>query len=129
MRFLVDECLSPHYVARLAQRGYPDAIHPIHVGLLGAGDHELVARTLRDDRIIVTANRADFRKLLARELLHPGAIVVASLERDPAWQLILLAIAFIELQSRPTDYMVNHIVEVSVRNGVRPYAWASSVDR
>ena len=128
MRFLVDECLSPNYVGRLAQRGYPDAIHPIHVGLLGVGDHRILARALQDDRIIVTANRADFKKLLSREQLHPGAIIVEGLEKEPAWALILFAIAFVELQSRPADYMVNRVVEVSSMHGVNAYDWASSSD-
>ena len=125
MRFLVDECLSPHYVGRLAQRGYPDAIHPIHVGLLGTGDHQLVARAIHDDRIIVTANRADFRKLLSLEEVHSGAIIVANLEKEPTWQLILLSIVFVELQPRPADYMVNRVIEVSTAGGVQPYVLSS----
>ena len=126
MKFLVDECLSPHYVAWLGQRGYPDAIHPIHVGLLGVGDHLILARALRDDRIIVTANRADFRKLLAREPVHPGAVIVEGLEKEPCWRQILLALDFLELEDRPTDFMVNRIVEVSASSGVTPYEWANS---
>ena len=70
----------------MAQRGYPDAIHPIHVGLLGAADHVIVARALSEDRIVVTANGADFKKLLAREPLHPGAFVIKGLEKELAWR-------------------------------------------
>ena len=126
MKFLVDECLSPHYVARLGTRGYPDTIHPIHVGLLGAGDHVILARALSEDRIIVTANRADFRKLLSHEPIHTGAIIIEGLEKEPAWKQVLAALGFIEMQTRPLDYMVNRIVEVSVRSGVTPYDWARS---
>ncbi len=121
MRFLVDECLSPDYVSRLAQRGYPDAIHPIHVGLLGAADHVIVARALSEDRIVVTANGADFKKLLACEPLHPGAFVIEGLEKEPAWRQVMLAIAFVELDSRPEDYMVNRVIEVSSAGGVVPH--------
>ena len=92
------------------------------------GDHRILARALQDDRIIVTANRADFKKLLSREQLHPGAIIVEGLEKEPAWALILFAIAFVELQSRPADYMVNRVVEVSSTHGVNAYDWASSSD-
>lgn len=80
-----------------------------------------MARALLDDRIVVTANGVDFKKLLASEPLHPGAIIVESLEKQPAWRQILLAIAFVEVEPRPADYMVNRVVEVSTAGGVIPY--------
>ena len=126
VKFLVDECLSPHYVAWLGIRGYPDAILPNNVGLLGSGDHLILARALREDRVILTANRADFRRLLAQETVHPGAIIIEGLEKAPAWKQILAALSFIEMQPVPADYMVNKIVEVYVRSGVNPYDWAGS---
>lgn len=121
MRFLIDECLSHSYVDALAVRGYPDAIHPIHVGLRGARDDTILARAIIDDRVIVTANAADYRKLLAATTIHPGAIIVEALDRDAAWRQLMIALAFIELQSNPDGYMVNRVLEISARDGLRPY--------
>ena len=65
MKLLLDECLSHGYVAALATRGYPDAIHPIHVGLRRARDDQLLARAIADDRVLISANAKDYRQLLA----------------------------------------------------------------
>ena len=65
MKLLVDECLSHSYVRRLADCGYPDAIHPIHVGMRRARDDQLATRALSEDRVIVSSNARDFRPLLA----------------------------------------------------------------
>ena len=45
VKFLLDECLSHTYVADFVARGYPDVVHPIHVGL----------RRLRDDLLLKKA--------------------------------------------------------------------------
>ena len=66
-RFLIDECVSYEYVSGLADRGYPDAVHPNHVGRRGYRDDQIVAWALADDRIIITANAEDYRDLLAKE--------------------------------------------------------------
>jgi predicted nuclease of predicted toxin-antitoxin system len=121
VKFIIDECLS-HFLARdFADRGYPDCVQPIHVGLRGAHDHTIVARALAEDRIIVTSNARDFRRLLGKTPLHPRAIIIHAQERRLAWHLILAALAFIELQARPEDFMVNRVVEASVTDGIRPY--------
>lgn len=125
MKFLIDECLSHHYAQALADRGYPDTIHPIHVGLRGLRDVKIVERALFDDRVIVTVNGRDYRKLLAKMPLHPGAIIAEALDNELTWQLILAALAYIEIQTNPADYMVNRVVEVSLADGVRPYRLAS----
>jgi predicted nuclease of predicted toxin-antitoxin system len=121
VKFLVDECHSPGYVAALSRRGYPDSVHPINIGLLGARDDLIVERALADDRIIITSNARDYVQLLSRQSIHPGAILVQAFTRDRTWSLILAALAFIELQTRPADYMINRVVEVSATEGVRPY--------
>ena len=128
MKFLVDECLSPSYVARLAERGHFDAIHPSYIGLVGVRDDTIVARALTDDRVIVTSNARDYRKLLAGIPIHPGAIVVEQLNRERSWAFIALALDYIELQLQPDDYMINRVIEVSVAGGVRPYTLPTSED-
>lgn len=121
MKFLIDECFTHRFIQAFAARGYPDAVHPIHIGLRSFRDDQIVARALTDDRIIVTANGRDYRRLLSRLELHPGALIAEALDNQQTWALILAAIAFIEAQPQPKDYMVNRIVEVSAAGGVRPY--------
>ena len=121
MKFLVDECLSPSFVDKLGNRGYPDAVHPMHIGLFSARDDTVLAHAIADDRILITANARDFRRLVARAAIHPGVIIVEPRTRDETWQLILLAIAFIEQQPVPADYMVNKVVEVSATAGITSF--------
>lgn len=121
MKFLLDECLPHVFAFRLAQRGYPDSVHPIHLGLLAAEDHVIVRRALEQDRIIVTANADDFRVLLGREPIHAGLITLPNAEREDSWRLLEVALAFIELQPLPADYMVNRVLEVSISEGIRPF--------
>ena len=121
MKFLLDECVPHEFVKRLAARGYPDAVHPIHIGLLGFRDDQIFRRAIDDDRIVITFNAEDFRKLLARVVVHPGAIMPEALEREPSWRLIEITLAFLELHPDPAGYMVNRVLEVSIRDGIRPY--------
>lgn len=87
----------------------------------GVRDDTIVAKAITEDRIVVTANARDYRRLLAREPLYPGALLIEPWDRPHAWQLILLALAFIELQSRQDDYMVNRVIEVTATGGIVPY--------
>jgi predicted nuclease of predicted toxin-antitoxin system len=121
VKFLVDECLSPRYVHELVRLGHPDTVHPIHIGLLGTRDDTILTRAFADDRILITANARDFRRLLAEMPIHPGAMIIEPLEFDLTWQQIVAALAFIELHPRPEDYMVNRVVEVSAVHGIVPY--------
>lgn len=112
----------PHaFAKRLAEWGYPDAVHPIHLGLRMADDHVIVRRALQQDRIIITANADDFRSLLIKATVHPGLILLPNGERDANWHLLTIALTFIELQPRPADYMVNRVIEVSASEGIRAY--------
>jgi predicted nuclease of predicted toxin-antitoxin system len=87
-RFLIDENLSP----RLAQHlrlvhGY-DAVHVRDVGLLGATDEKVLSWAIEADRIVVTANSADFRSLGAARPNHPGLAIL----RDAVGQARQLAL-------------------------------------
>ncbi len=118
MRFLVGECLSATYVAELGRCGYPDAVHPMHIGCFGVRDDTILARAIADDRIVITANGRDYRQLVLRVPIHPGIIIIEPRIRTQSWLLIVAALAFIELQPRPEDYMVNRVVEVSAATRV-----------
>ena len=84
-------------------------------------DHIIVRRGLDQDRIIVTVNAVDYRRLLAKEPVHPGLILLPNGLRNRNWRLIEVALAFLELQIVPADYMVNRVLEVSADEGIRPY--------
>lgn len=124
VKFLLDECLPHKFAKRLSDRGYPDSIHPIHVGLRAKRDDALLLSAIDDDRIIITNNARDYRALLARAEIHPDAIMLPNAEREQSWRLIEAALVFIELQLSPADYMINRVVEVSASEGIRPYLLA-----
>lgn len=122
MKFLLDECLSHTYVTDFLARGYADVFHPIHVGWRRMRDDQLLDRAIRDDRIIITPNARDFRRLLALAPVHPGAIIVEPLARDVTLRQIFAAIAFAETQADPARFMINRVVEVTLAGGIVPYA-------
>jgi len=46
------------------------------LGLRGASDADILARAIAEDRIIMTSNADDFRRLGARTPAHPGLAVM-----------------------------------------------------
>lgn len=113
MRLFIDECLSPQLARHLNETGEHDAIHPRDMGRLGEPDHVVLGRCLAEDRVIVTENAVDFRKLVAREELHPGLILLPSVSRDLSFQLLTEATTYLASRGEPADVMVNHVLEVS----------------
>lgn len=113
MRLFVDECLSPQLARHLNEAGEHDAIHPRDMGQLGEPDHLVLARCLTEDRVIVTENAVDFRKLVAREELHPGLIILPSVNRDLSLRLLVDGIANLASRGEPSDVIVNHVLEVA----------------
>ena len=59
----MDECISPSLSRFLNAGGLHDAIHPRDRGRLRDPDHVVFARAIAEDRIVVTENAEDFRKL------------------------------------------------------------------
>jgi predicted nuclease of predicted toxin-antitoxin system len=72
-RFLIDENLSPLLARHLRTAHGFDAVHVQELGLRGASDADILAHGIADDRIIVTSNAEDFRRLAAQTPGHPGA--------------------------------------------------------
>jgi predicted nuclease of predicted toxin-antitoxin system len=113
LRLFVDECLSPELARRLNATGEHDALHPRNVGRLGEPDHVILTRCVAEDRVIVTENAVDFRKLVAGEELHPGLILLPSVNRDLSHRLLIDAISYLASLGSPPDVIVNHVLEVS----------------
>lgn len=116
MRFFIDECLSPQIATRLNAGGVHEAVHPLHIGRRGEDDATVLVRCLAEDRVIVTENARDFRRLAARTPLHPGLIVMPCVGRETSWRLLSAAIARLETVDprRPQDVIVNHVLEVGM---------------
>lgn len=96
----------------LVDTGRFDAVHPTHIGRSGQRDDSVLAYCLQEDRALVTHNAVDFRRLVARVDLHPGLILLG----DSAWpaslDLLLSAVAWLEVRGDPADLLVNHLLEV-----------------
>ena len=113
VKLFIDESLSPLLAQRLNETGSFDAVHPLHVGRRGEPDHRVLERCIAEDRIIVTQNARDFRKLVGRTELHPGLIILPSIDREGTWSLLLAAIANLKERGDPMDIMLNHVLEVT----------------
>ncbi len=96
----------------LNNTGQHDAVHPLHVGRRGAPDHSVLAWCIEEDRVIVTENARDFRRLIGKTELHPGLIILPSVDRKGTWVLLQAALEFLETRGEPTSIMVNRVLEV-----------------
>ncbi len=63
VKLLLDENVSPHVALALRAAGI-DAVHVRDRSMFGAADREVLRRALAEDRVLVTANVADFMKLV-----------------------------------------------------------------
>jgi len=121
VRFLIDECISPSLSHHLNRDGLHDAIHPRDRARLREPDRIVFARAVAEDRILVTENADDFRKLAGSVDLHPGMIILPSVARADAQRLMDLAIAhLIETGGeRPQDRLVNSVLSISAKGQIR----------
>ena len=117
VRLFIDESLSPLLAIRLNDTGNHDAIHPLHVGRCGEPDYRVVERCTAEDRVIVTQNARDFRRLAGRMELHPGLIILPYAGREATWRGLQEAIAFLQAKGDPMNAMVNHALEVGLIAG------------
>lgn len=122
MKLFIDECLSPSLARLLNESGEHDALHPRDYGRLGERDDEVLARCLEEDRVIVTENAVDFRKLVAREEIHPGLIILPNVTRDASHALLLAAIAHLDTLGVGSDVMINHVLEIDVDGTLQLYS-------
>ena len=100
MSFLIDECISPSLGRHLNGSGLHDAIHPRDRGRLRDSDRDVFALAIREDRIIVTENAGDFRKLAASVELHPGPIILPPVARSKAPSMTAFATSASEAATR-----------------------------
>jgi predicted nuclease of predicted toxin-antitoxin system len=110
----IDECLSPMLARRLNESAVHEAVHPLDIGRRGEHDSSVVERCLAEDRVIVTGNARDFRRLLRAVQLHPGLIILPAVDRNRTWQLLQQVIEFLAARGDPMHVMVNHVVEIDI---------------
>jgi predicted nuclease of predicted toxin-antitoxin system len=65
-------------------------VHLRERGRLGISDPEVLALAFAEDRVLVTANVADFRKLAAARELHAGIVLLldGGLRRDEQTEVL-----------------------------------------
>ncbi len=117
MKFFVDECVSPELALILGRNGF-DAIHARDRNRKGEADHTVLARCISENRIIVTHNAIDFRKLVGREEIHPGLIILEEANKLVTNEMLEAVLAFVEDNAgsdRPADYMINRVVDISIQ--------------
>ena len=120
MRFFVDECLSPTLARRLNELGF-DAFHPLDIGRRGEPDHRVLSRCVEEDRILITENARDFRGLIGRVDMHPGLVILPSIDRAGTLRLLEAVLHFLKQESNPRDYMFNRVLEVGEDGAIRAY--------
>jgi len=83
VKLLLDENLSPRVAIDLRADGH-DVAHLRERGRLGTADPEVLELAFGEDRLLVTANVGDFRKLAAAREVHAGIILLldGGLRRD-----------------------------------------------
>jgi predicted nuclease of predicted toxin-antitoxin system len=114
LKLFIDECLSPQLAQHLNTTGRHDAAHPRDLGRLGEPDHVVLARCIAEDRVIVTENAVDFRKLVARQDIHPGLIILPSVGRAQSLQLLTDALSWLSaFDTKDSDVIINHVLEVT----------------
>jgi len=118
MRLFIDESLSPQLAVRLNESGLHDAVHPLLFGGLGEPDHHVLDRCLAEDRVLVTQNARDFRKLVGRTDLHPGLMILPAGSRDQTFGWLQQAIAHLETRGDPMAEMVNNVLEITAASRI-----------
>jgi predicted nuclease of predicted toxin-antitoxin system len=110
IQFLIDEDVTPALRDVANARGY-NAHHVQYLDWKGRKDFAIRRRMLEEDLTLVTGNWKDFRPMLRRESVHPGAISLPDVPRAEQIRLFERALDFIEAQRPPLD-MVNQVLIV-----------------
>lgn len=99
VKLLLDENLSARVALDLRSEGH-DVVHIRERGALGRSDQQVLDLAFEEDRVLVTANVADFQKLAGAKEIHAGVVLLfeGSLTRDE--QRALLREVLIALSAR-----------------------------
>lgn len=112
-KLLLDENLSPWIALTLTREGY-DVVHVRDRGLLQATDAQVFARAFDEDRIVVTFNCDDFKKLAAAVTVHAGLVFFedSGLLRDEQLRLVRQALGHIADEMAAGRDSVNRVLRI-----------------
>jgi predicted nuclease of predicted toxin-antitoxin system len=110
----MDENLSPRVAVDLRGEGH-DVIHLRERGRLGIADPDVIALAFDEDRVLVTANVGDFRKLAACREIHAGIVLIldGALLRDEQHEVLRRVIVALEGEG---DF-ANRVLTVALDGG------------
>lgn len=114
LRLLIDEDLSPRVSQRLREEAGIDAVAVRDRGKLGACDRTILDLAFAEDRILITANAADFRRLAEEYDLHSGVVLLldGELSRTEQWAVITAVVQGICAEWKAGRDMVNRVLWV-----------------
>ena len=110
IQFLIDEDVTPKLRDVANARGY-HAYHVQYLDWKGRKDFAIRRRMMDEDLTLVTGNWRDFRPMLEREEVHPGAISLPDVPRAEQIRLFEAALDHIEAATPPLD-LVNRVLVV-----------------
>lgn len=112
-KFLLDENLSPSIALTLIGEGY-DIVHVRDRGMLRATDAEVFARAFDEDRIVVTFNCDDFKKLAQAATVHAGLVFLedSGLLRDEQLGLVRKALGHVADELIAGRDMINRVLRI-----------------
>ena len=115
-KLLLDENLSPRAAIDLRVDGY-DVAHLRERGRLGIADPEVLELAFAEDRVLVTANVGDFRKLDAAREVHAGIVLLldGGLRRDEQLEVLRRVVISLEADGD----LVNRTLTVALDGGIQ----------
>lgn len=121
MKFLIDEDISPQVAIYLCQELLVDAISVRDRGLLGADDRQVLEYAFNNDRIIVTANIADFERFASAYEVHGGIVFFqeGDLLRREQIELIEMVVKAIKMELEAGRDMINRVLYISIEGTTR----------
>lgn len=119
IQFLIDEDVTPRLRDVANERGY-NAYHVQYLDWKGRTDAEILGRMLAEDLTLVTGNWKDFRPMLQRETVHPGAVSFPDVPRAEQIRLFTAALDYIEAVEPALD-MVNCVLVLDERGNVQQF--------
>lgn len=114
VKLLLDENLSPAVAVTLCKEGY-DGVHVRDRALRGATDAAVLQRAFEEDRVLVTANVADFEKLARSVELHGGIVLVedGELTREEQREVLRRALDVVGEEHDAGRSLVNRVLRMA----------------
>ena len=116
IKLLIDEDLSPWVAQQLRDKYFVDVVHIRDRGRLGLSDREILDFAFDQDRILITANVADFLRLAKAREMHCGIVLVldGALRRADQLQLCCRVKALLAEELDAGRDMVNRLLRISM---------------